>query len=105
MTGAETFMARIVFQTDNKTCEVEDGTALIECSDELDISLAFGCTEGTCGVCEVMVLKGIENCSKLTAEEKDFLLPEDIENGMRLGCQLKIKRGEVVLAWRKNRAR
>ena len=98
-------MAKVVFKTDNKTCEVEDGTALIECSEELDISLTFGCTEGTCGVCEVTVVKGMKNCSKLTEEEKDFLLPEDIENGIRRGCQVNINRGEVALSWRKNRAK
>lgn len=96
-------MAKVIFQPDNQTHEVEDGTPLIELCDELDVSLSFGCTEGTCGVCELTVLFGQKNCSQLTEEEKDYLLPEDLDNGMRLGCQLKIKRGEVTISWKNNR--
>ncbi len=98
-------MARIVFQPDNVVHEIEDGTRLIEACEEVDVSLSFGCTEGTCGVCELTVLKGMENCSRLTEEEKDYLLEEDLEHGMRLGCQLKIRKGEVVLTWKGNRAK
>ena len=94
-------MAKIFFKTDNVTYEVEDGTSLIDFCDEVDISLSFGCTEGTCGVCEVTVIKGRENLSRITEEEKDYLLPEDLEGGMRLGCQVKVRKGEVVLSWKK----
>jgi len=97
-------MAKIVFQPDNFSHEVEDGTPLIDLCDELDVSLSFGCTEGTCGVCELTVIDGKENCSQLTDEEKDYLLPEDLEGGMRLGCQLKIRRGKVVITWRAPRS-
>jgi ferredoxin len=98
-------MARIVFKPDNITHEVEDGTPLIEVCDELDISLSFGCTEGSCGVCELTVVEGMENLSRLNEEEKDYLLEEDLESGMRLGCQVKVRKGEVVLTWKKNRAK
>ena len=94
-------MAEIFFKTDNVTHEVEDGTPLIDFCDEVDVSLSFGCTEGTCGVCEVIVLKGRENLSRITEEEKDYLLEEDIENGMRLGCQVKLRKGHVTLKWKK----
>ncbi|MFQ5716378.1 MAG: 2Fe-2S iron-sulfur cluster-binding protein [Nitrospinales bacterium] len=97
-------MARIIFQPDNKTHEVKDGSALIDSCENLDVSLPFGCTEGSCGVCELTVVNGRENCSELTEEEKDYLLPEDIEEGMRLGCQLKIRGGDVTLVWKANRA-
>lgn len=96
-------MAKILFQTDNIAHEVEDGTRLIECCEDIDVSLPFGCTEGTCGVCELTVIKGMENLSKVTDEETQYLLPEDLEKGMRLGCQLMVKKGEVVLSWKKNR--
>ena len=58
-------------------------------------------TEGTCGVCEVTVLEGRENLSRITDEEKDYLLEEDLEEGMRLGCQVKIRKGDVTLKWKK----
>ncbi|PIQ95513.1 MAG: ferredoxin [Nitrospinae bacterium CG11_big_fil_rev_8_21_14_0_20_56_8] len=98
-------MAKVTFIPDNVTHEFEDGTPLIECCEEVDVSLTFGCTEGTCGICELTVVKGRENCSRFTEEEKDYLLPEDLEEGMRLGCQLKIRRGEVAITWKGNRAK
>ncbi len=94
-------MAKVFFQTDNVTHEVDDGTPLIDFCDETDISLSFGCTEGTCGVCEVTVVEGRENLSRITDEEKDYLLEEDLEEGMRLGCQVKIRKGNVTLKWKK----
>ncbi len=98
-------MARIVFQPDNVVHEVEDGTSLIECCEEVDVSFSFGCTEGSCGVCELTVVKGGENLSRVTEEEIEYLDTEDFEAGMRLGCQLKIKKGEVVITWKSNRAK
>ena len=94
-------MAKVFFKTDNVKYEVEDGTPLIEFCDETDISLSFGCTEGTCGVCEITVIEGKENLSRISDEEKDYLLEEDIEGGMRLGCQVKIRKGDVTLKWKK----
>ncbi len=98
-------MAKIIFQTDHIVHTLEDGTRLIECCDEVDVSLPFGCTEGTCGVCELTVLQGMENLSKVTEEEIQYLLPEDLEKGMRLGCQIMVKKGEVTLSWKKNRTK
>jgi ferredoxin len=94
-------VAKVFFKTDNITHKVDDGTPLMDFCDEVDVSLSFGCTEGTCGVCEVTVLKGKENLSRITEEEKDYLLEEDLEGGMRLGCQVKIRKGEVTLKWKK----
>tara|TARA_B100001123_G_scaffold288505_1_gene321460 strand:- start:433 stop:729 length:297 start_codon:yes stop_codon:yes gene_type:complete len=98
-------VARIFFKTDNVTYEVEDGTPLIDFCDEVGVSLSFGCTEGTCGVCEVTVLEGSENLSRITDEEKDYLLPEDLKEGMRLGCQVKIRKGTATLSWKKAKAK
>jgi ferredoxin len=47
------------------------------------------------------VVEGRENLSRITEEEKDYLLPEDLEGGMRLGCQVKIRKGNVTLNWKK----
>ena len=97
-------MACIHFKPDNVTHEVEDGSPLIDICDEIDVSLSFGCTEGTCGVCELTVVDGTKNLSKITDEEKEYLLPEDLQVGMRLGCQLKIRKGNVTFSWKKNKA-
>ncbi|CAI2718315.1 2Fe-2S iron-sulfur cluster-binding protein [Nitrospina watsonii] len=98
-------MAKVVFQPDNVTHECEDGMSLIDICEEVEVSLSFGCTEGTCGVCELTVLEGRENLSKITEEEKDYLYEEDLEGGMRLGCQVKVRKGDIVLSWKGNRAK
>jgi ferredoxin len=99
-------MATVIFKPDNITHEVENGSRLIDFCDEVgDVSLPFGCTEGSCGVCELTVLKGRENLSKITEEEENYLLPEDLQSGMRLGCQLTIRKGVVEIVWKKPRAK
>ena len=94
-------MASINFIPDKVVHQIADGSRLIEICDETGVSLSFGCTEGSCGVCELTVLEGRRNLSKLTDEEKNYLLPEDLDKGMRLGCQIKIRKGEITLAWQK----
>ena len=98
-------MARIIFKPDNIIHDVEDGSPLIDCCDEVDVSLSFGCTEGTCGVCELTVLEGMQNLSRVSDEEKEYLYEDDLQAGMRLGCQLKIKRGEVKITWKKSKTK
>ena len=68
----ELFVARVYFKTDDVTHEVEDGTPLIDFCDEVEVSLSFGCTEGSCGICELTVLEGKNNLSKVTEEEKNI---------------------------------
>ena len=96
-------MASINFIPDKVIHHIEDGSRLIDICDDISVSLTFGCTEGSCGVCELTVLDGRSNLSKITDEEKNYLLPEDLGQGMRLGCQLKVRKGEVALTWRKSK--
>ena len=96
-------MAFVNFKPDEITHQIEDGSRLIEVCDETGVSLPFGCTEGSCGVCELTVIEGRNNLSKITDEEKNYLLPEDLDRGMRLGCQIKIRKGEITLTWKKNK--
>ncbi len=94
-------MATINFIPDSIKHEVEDGTRLIELCDEIDSSLSFGCTEGSCGVCELTVVSGMKNLSRVTEEEENYLLEEDLAIGMRLGCQLAVRKGLVEIKWKK----
>ena len=99
-------MAKIYFKPDNITHEVIDGEALIKACDSFkNITLSFGCTEGTCGVCELTVIEGSENCSKPNENEMDYLYPEDINEGMRLGCQMRIIKDKVTLTWKEKRSK
>jgi len=96
-------VASINFIPDKVIYHIEDGSRLIDICDDISVSLTFGCTEGSCGVCELTVLDGRSNLSKVTDEEKNYLLSEDLDQGMRLGCQLKVRKGEVSLTWRKSK--
>ena len=51
-------MAFINFIPDKVIHQIEDGSRLIDICDDIDVSLTFGCTEGSCGVCELTVLDG-----------------------------------------------
>jgi ferredoxin len=86
-------MAKVFFKIDNVEHEVEDGIPLIDFCDDVDVSLSFGCTEGTCGVCEVTVLEGRENLSRITDEKKDYLLEEDLEEGIRFVVGIRENKG------------
>ncbi len=77
----------------SKTAEVKDGEKIKGACESLDI--LFACQEGVCGTCEVSVLKGKENLSPLTKEEKDFGI--DPKSNKRLACQCSLKRGTVEL--------
>ena len=94
-------MATIKMIPDNTVEEIEDGTRLIDYCDEVQSCLSFGCTEGSCGVCELTVVEGMKNLSRVTDEETEYLLDEDLENGMRLGCQLTVRKGHVAITWNK----
>ena len=63
-------MAEIFFETDNLIFEVRNNSAISDVADEKNASLPFGCREGQCGTCRVMVIKGMENLNEVEDEEK-----------------------------------
>ena len=68
-------MAKVTFQPNSITHEVSDDSALIDACDRFDdVTLSFGCTEGSCGICELTVLDGRKNCSPPNEKEIDYLL-------------------------------
>ena len=85
-------MAKLIIN-DQET-DLEDNSPIQEsCENE---GVPFGCTEGVCGTCIVEVSEGMENLTKYTQEEEDFLGPLDNE---RMACQCKIKEGVVKLQY------
>ena len=65
--------AKVTFSDVNVTVNVPVGTRIIELSEAVGSYIAYNCREGDCGVCMFEVLKGQENLSKITAEEKIVL--------------------------------
>ena len=84
-------MAKIIFN-DDKEFELEDGSDIKQVCE--DAGVAFSCDEGVCGICLIEVVEGMENLSKPTQEEIDFL--GDVSRD-RLACQCKIKKGTVKI--------
>jgi Na+-transporting NADH:ubiquinone oxidoreductase subunit F len=69
---------------------VEGGCTLLEALYDNRVFIPSGCGgQGTCGHCKVVVLSG---GGPLLPTELPFLTAEDIEAGVRLACQVKVKR-------------
>lgn len=65
--------AKVTFSDVNVTVNVPVGTRIIELSEAVGSYIAYNCREGDCGVCLFEVVKGQENLSALTNEEKIVL--------------------------------
>ncbi len=83
-------MAKLT-NTRGKTIEVKNGEKIREAAEKLGVK--FSCCNGLCGTCMTNIVKGQENLSELTEQEKMFQLDKDT----RLMCQCKIKSGDVVI--------
>ena len=84
-------MAKLTSKKTNKSIDVEDNTFIRKAAEELGVQ--FCCNIGACGSCMVDVVKGEDNLSELTQEEKDI----NLDKKHRMACQCKIKSGEVVI--------
>ena len=62
--------------------------------------LPYGCRAGSCGVCRVIVLKGLEALGEKGFVEQDTLTNCKDPADIRLACQAKVKKdfqGELLL--------
>jgi ferredoxin len=66
--------AKVTFSDVNVTVNVPVGTRIIEISEAVGSYIAYNCREGDCGVCLFEVIKGKENMSEISKEEKAVLL-------------------------------
>jgi len=81
------YMAEIIFE--GKTIEV--GKNPIESFEKLGIN--FDCQGGTCGICKIKVLRGMENINPKTESEENFPL----EDNERLSCQCNKITGDIEI--------
>jgi len=88
-------MANLKFETTGEEILLPDGSKIQEACEEAGVP--FACTEGVCGTCVIQVTKGMENLSKQTQEEEDFLGQGCVDE--RLACQCKILRGDVTISF------
>ena len=90
-------MAEVFFESDNLTSEVPDGAEIAFVADQVGASLPFYCYEGACETCRVLVLEGMDNLTAVNDQERQTLGDEKIACGYRLGCQIVMVSGRVVL--------
>lgn len=67
------------------------GMTVLDLAERNDVDWNSFCKRGTCARCRCMVVEGIEYLSEPNLAEERRLDPEEIEEGYRLGCQIKIE--------------
>jgi|TARA_B110000438_G_scaffold193075_1_gene184658 ferredoxin len=90
-------MAKIIFDSDGINFETPDGSEVCFIVDKAKASLPFDCFEGVCATCCVLIISGKENLNQVNDQEKYTLGDEKLAEGYRLGCQIRIKSGTVIL--------
>lgn len=84
-------MAKVINKKTGQKIEVKDGEPIREACKNLGVP--FACEEGICGSCMIDIIKGKENLTELTENEKYL----DRDEKHRLACQCKIKKGEIEI--------
>ncbi len=86
------------FLLDGLEVEAPAGTALQEIAEAGGADLTFGCSTGSCGTCRIRVASGLEHCSPMGPEERDFLKGLNVPSDQRLACQLKVN-GDIEVEY------
>jgi ferredoxin len=89
---------RVHFLAEDLLVEAPAGTPLTDVADASGADITFGCRSGSCGTCRVRVVRGLEHCSPMTAEERDFLAGLDVAADQRLACQVTVQ-GDVDIEY------
>jgi ferredoxin len=90
----------ITFEPSGINGLVAEGTYLIDAARRMGASLGTGCTagKGECPACLVSVKSGADLLSPPSAAEERQLGAEQLDQALRLACQVKIENhGEVVV--------
>ncbi len=75
--------------SENESFEVEGGGNLLTCLNEHKVNISSSCGgKGSCGYCKVQVASG---GGQILPTETLFMSRQEIRDGMRLACQVKVK--------------
>lgn len=83
-------MATVEFVEDGIVEECGSSVLLQDLVDGCGADIVFGCREGGCTTCIVEVLSGAENLSAPSEEELSTLEEDELNDGLRLACQVQI---------------
>ncbi len=82
-------LVKIFFNPMNREIEVERGRLLLDAIREADIRIESICGgKGECGKCRVILNHG--DVSSLSTSQKKHLSPQEIAEGYRLACQIRV---------------
>jgi len=90
--------ARVRFLPEDLLVEAPLGASLQAIADTAGADITFGCRSGSCGTCRIRVLAGLQHCSAMGPEERDFLHGLDAPPDHRLACQLTVE-GDLDLEY------
>ncbi|MFX1452400.1 MAG: ASKHA domain-containing protein, partial [Promethearchaeota archaeon] len=87
---------KVIFQPDGKRVKVKDGQTILEVAISSGVDLVSICGgAGTCGKCKIIVEKGAP-VNAFSKVELKLLSKEEINQGIRLGCQTVIH-GDITV--------
>jgi ferredoxin len=88
-------MPTIIFEHSGTSIEVPAGERLQGAIEQADAGIPFGCREGECATCIIEVLEGAEHLPAVNENEEITLMPDEVERGVRLACQLTLQSGTI----------
>jgi len=91
-------MVEVRFLPEDLLVEAPEGTSLQAIADASGADITFGCRNGSCGTCRVRILQGLEHCSPMGPEERDFLRGMAAPTDQRLACQFSVQ-GNVEIEY------
>lgn len=74
----------------SKTVVATIGMTVLELAERHDVDFASNCRRGTCARCRCRVEEGSEFLSPPNEAETARLMPEELADGYRLGCQARV---------------
>ena len=89
---------RIRFLPEDLLVEAPWGSRLQDIADAAGADITFGCRSGSCGTCRIRVLAGLDRCSAMGPEERDFLHGLGAPGDHRLACQVRVE-GSIELEY------
>lgn len=87
--------ATVTFEDIGVTVTVPAGTRMIEISEKVGAGIIYGCREGDCGTCLMVVIAGWDNLSEPSVLEDKILRENMAGKNNRLACQAQVLGGEI----------
>ncbi len=76
---------------------VPTGWTVLDAMIKADVEWGFSCTRGSCARCRCLVTEGLSLLSEASDAEWDRLTEEELNEGYRLACQLKVSSNEGAI--------